>query len=177
MKETSAILRHATRLSLVVLDELGRGTSATEGEALATATLITLAQRCRNLFATHYHNINNDARVSEFVSKFHMPSEMECSNGHVKMFKLLPGPARKGSCGIYYAGKSGISERILHRATDISSSMESSGENEGDEGLHQEVLARVLQALRCTRNCTQGSLREYLHQAQEHVRTSIANES
>ena len=62
MVETSAVLQHATAASLVVIDELGRGTSTHDGAAIAHAVVHQLATRtrCRTLFATHHHRLVRD---------------------------------------------------------------------------------------------------------------------
>lgn len=58
LNETAAILKHCTKSSLVLLDELGRGTSTYDGTAIATAVVNFLAEtKCRTLFSTHYHNL------------------------------------------------------------------------------------------------------------------------
>uniref|UniRef100_A0A1A9WE19 DNA mismatch repair protein n=1 Tax=Glossina brevipalpis TaxID=37001 RepID=A0A1A9WE19_9MUSC len=69
LNETSLILRHATRNSLVLLDELGRGTATYDGTAIAASVVNFLADRqCRTLFSTHYHNLidffHNDKRIT-----------------------------------------------------------------------------------------------------------------
>ena len=65
LSETAAILQHATRHSLVLLDELGRGTAIYDGTAIVCAVVKELAEKikCRTLFSTHYHSL-----VEEFVS-------------------------------------------------------------------------------------------------------------
>jgi DNA mismatch repair protein MSH6 len=72
--ETAAILRAATRQSLVILDELGRGTSTFDGYAIAAAVLGRLVRRvgCRLLFATHYHPLTVEFRNCQDVQMGHM---------------------------------------------------------------------------------------------------------
>jgi DNA mismatch repair ATPase MutS len=73
MLETSAVLQHATAASLVVIDELGRGTSTHDGAAIAHAVVHQLASRvrCRTLFATHHHRLVCDF-ASASIQLMHM---------------------------------------------------------------------------------------------------------
>lgn len=72
--ETSSILRQATNKSLVILDELGRGTSTIDGHAIAFAVLQYLAEKkkCLTLFSTHYHMLSNEFRYHPFVDMYYM---------------------------------------------------------------------------------------------------------
>ena len=75
LQETSDILRHASRHSLVILDELGRGTSTFDGYSIAYAVIRHLAShvRCRTLFATHYHLLSDDVRtLGDGISVIHL---------------------------------------------------------------------------------------------------------
>ncbi|KAH8034010.1 hypothetical protein HPB51_018521 [Rhipicephalus microplus] len=74
VNETSAILQHATQHSLVLLDELGRGTSTHDGMALAHAVVQELAStiRCCTLFSTHYHHLVQNFRLHPAVQLAHM---------------------------------------------------------------------------------------------------------
>ena len=76
LAETSTILRHATKDSLVILDELGRGTSTFDGNAIAYAVTkhLTTAISCRALFATHYHTLCEDFAEDPKVALGHMVS-------------------------------------------------------------------------------------------------------
>lgn len=75
LSEASTILQHATRHSLVLLDELGRGTSTHDGNAIATAYVGKLTQmKCRTIFSTHYHNLVDRFAHNEHIQLGHMVS-------------------------------------------------------------------------------------------------------
>ena len=74
MEETKSILLSATNRSLVIIDELGRGTSTFDGYAIAKSVLRYLTDniKCRCLFATHYHMLLDDFRGANGISSYHM---------------------------------------------------------------------------------------------------------
>lgn len=74
LNETSTILKHATQHSLVIVDELGRGTATYDGTAIACAVVRALSRqiRCRTLFSTHYHSLVEEFSADENVRLGHM---------------------------------------------------------------------------------------------------------
>ena len=76
LSETCTILRHATRHSLVLVDELGRGTATYDGTAIACAVVGELSQqiKCRTLFSTHYHSLVEEFSADPNVRLGHMVS-------------------------------------------------------------------------------------------------------
>ena len=80
LSETSTILRHATRHSLVLVDELGRGTATYDGTAIACAVVGELSGhiKCRTLFSTHYHSLVEEFSADPNVRLGHMVSNLKC---------------------------------------------------------------------------------------------------
>ncbi|HLH60272.1 MAG TPA: DNA mismatch repair protein MutS [Ktedonobacteraceae bacterium] len=130
MVETANILHHATPRSLVILDEIGRGTSTYDGLAIARAVVEYLHnnRRCgaRTLFATHYHELVEVARMLPRVRCLNVAVTEE--EGHVVfLHKIVPGGADK-SYGVHVAQLAGIPRPVIHRAEEILEELERKGE-------------------------------------------------
>jgi DNA mismatch repair protein MutS len=117
MKETSNVLRRATRRSLVVLDEIGRGTSTYDGLAIAWAVAEHLhdAIACRALFATHYHELTELAAARVGTCENWSVSAREHEGEVVFLHKLQSGAASR-SYGVACARLAGLPEPVLARA-------------------------------------------------------------
>ncbi|HEY4116844.1 MAG TPA: DNA mismatch repair protein MutS, partial [Byssovorax sp.] len=124
MRETAAILRGATRRSLVVLDEIGRGTSTYDGLAIAWAVAEHLHDvvGCRALFATHYHELTELAKTSSGVAN-HSVAAREHGDDIVFLHRLAKGPASR-SYGVAVARLAGVPESVVARARAILASLE-----------------------------------------------------
>jgi DNA mismatch repair protein MutS len=119
MREAAHILAHATHRSLVVIDELGRGTATTDGQSLAQAILeqLALAVGCRTLFATHYHEITVLEGRSPLISNLSVGS-VEDEGRVVFTHAIQNGPAPR-SYGLEVAKLSGLPGAVLGRAEQI----------------------------------------------------------
>ena len=139
MTETSAILHNATRRSLVVLDEIGRGTSTFDGLSIAWAVAEHLHDQvgCRTLFATHYHELQDLARERPRVRNLTV-AVREVGDRVVFLRKLVAGGASR-SYGIEVAKLAGLPAEVLARAREILRNLEAL---EVDEGGHAN-LARA----------------------------------
>ncbi len=116
MREAASILRGATRRSLVVLDEIGRGTSTYDGLAIAWAIAEHLhdAVGCRALFATHYHELCELAETRAGAVNWNVAAK-EFGDDVVFLHKLVPGSANR-SYGVAVARLAGVPEIVLARA-------------------------------------------------------------
>jgi DNA mismatch repair protein MutS len=119
MVETAAILAQATERSFVILDEVGRGTSTYDGLALAWAVVEAVHEvnRCRCLFATHYHELARLAESCEALSLHHVRAR-EWKGELVLLHELAEGPADR-SYGLAVARLAGVSAPVLKRARTI----------------------------------------------------------
>jgi DNA mismatch repair protein MutS len=119
MREAAHILTHATERSLVVIDELGRGTATTDGQSLAQAVLeqLALTLGCRTLFATHYHEITVLEGCSSRIQNLSVGS-IEEEGRVVFTHAIQRGPAPR-SYGLEVAKLSGLPDSVLQRATEI----------------------------------------------------------
>lgn len=127
MRETAEILNKATRRSLIILDEIGRGTSTFDGLSIAWAVAEHLDQRvgARTLFATHYHELTALSDSSEHAVNVSVSAE-EVGNDVVFLHRLVPGPASR-SYGVAVARLAGLPESVLARARALLEMLESGG--------------------------------------------------
>ncbi len=125
MTETARILNTATERSLVILDEIGRGTSTYDGVSLAWAIVEYIHNRlgCRTLFATHYHELTELADSLSGVVNLNVDVK-EWNDKIVFLHKIVPGAADK-SYGIHVAQLAGVPAEVNRRASDILSQLES----------------------------------------------------
>jgi DNA mismatch repair protein MutS len=123
MVESANILNHSTGRSLVILDEVGRGTSTFDGLAIAWAMIENLADvGAKTLFATHYHQLNSLAEQLPAIANFRVAVE-EIGDDIVWTHKVLPGGTDR-SYGIHVARMAGVPGSVLKRATQILEDLE-----------------------------------------------------
>lgn len=127
MSETATILNQADERSFVILDEIGRGTATFDGLSIAWAVLEYLnnINRCRGLFATHYHELNEAVSKLSGVSS-HTMQIKEFEGEVIFLHKVDKGTADK-SYGIHVAKIAGIPEAVISRASQILEAFESDG--------------------------------------------------
>jgi DNA mismatch repair protein MutS len=130
MTETANIINNATKKSLVILDEVGRGTSTYDGLALAWAITEYIANKikCRTLFATHYHELTELAELFTNVKNCNV-AVREWMDEVVFLHKILPGGTDK-SYGIHVAKLAGVPKSILERSKEILEELESTFQKE-----------------------------------------------
>ena len=124
MVETAAILAQASERSFVILDEVGRGTSTYDGLALAwaVAEAVHSANRCRCLFATHYHELARLAETCEALSLHHVRAR-EWKGDLVLLHELAEGPADR-SYGLAVARLAGVPAAVVARARTVLEKLE-----------------------------------------------------
>jgi DNA mismatch repair protein MutS len=164
MTEASSIINNATDRSLVLLDELGRGTSTYDGLAIAWALIEYIngvkGKKARTLFATHYHELIDLADRTEGIVNLQVAVK-QWEDSIVFLYKIEPGGC-DDSYGVQVAGLAGLPARVLDRAREILARLEaghspvdktSSGERAGTtyqislfspkEGRLREMLKKV----------------------------------
>jgi DNA mismatch repair protein MutS len=126
MVETANLLNHATSRSLLVLDEVGRGTSTYDGISIAWAVVEHIHNhprlRCRTLFATHYHELTQLAAVLPHVRNYNVAVAEE-RDKVVFLRRIVPGGADR-SYGIHVAQLAGLPKPVIHRAEEILDELE-----------------------------------------------------
>ncbi len=150
MRETANILCSATSRSLVILDEVGRGTSTFDGLAIAWAVAEHLDQviQCRSLFATHYHELTQLADESQTAENYSV-SAREQEGEVIFLHRVTHGSASR-SYGVAVAQLAGLPEAVLARARSLLQALES-------EKVHANALSDFPEASRPQMELFQGS--------------------
>jgi DNA mismatch repair protein MutS len=148
MLETANILHNATRHSLVILDEVGRGTSTFDGISLAWAITELLATGCgcRTLFATHYHELTELGELLEPVFNLNV-AVREYEDQVVFLHRIIPGAADR-SYGLHVAKLAGIPREVLERANAVLSELEKTFSRESQRPVLAAVQRRRQRQLR-----------------------------
>jgi len=130
MVEMANILNHATERSLLILDEIGRGTSTYDGISIAWSVVEYLHNhprlRCKTLFATHYHELTELESVLPRVRNYNV-AVAKSGDRLVFTHHIVPGGADR-SYGIHVAQMAGIPRAVVHRAEEILEDLEGEGQ-------------------------------------------------
>jgi len=181
MKETANILHHATERSLILLDEVGRGTSTFDGISIAWAVaeaLHDMEWRPRTLFATHYHELTDLVQTKERIRNYNFA--VKEWRGDIIFLRSLAEGASSHSYGIHVARLAGLPTAVIERAKEILARLEGSQvklETAGSDasaqmalfGLPDDRLRKRLGALE-TSNMTPIEALNILHQLSEEAK-------
>ena len=140
MTEVAQMLKNATANSLLVLDEIGRGTSTYDGMSIARAVLEYCADKkrlgCKTLFATHYHELTAVEQEIEGVKNYHIAAKKRADD-IVFLRKIVSGGADQ-SYGIEVAKLAGVPDKVIRRAKDILGELEHQGGITRSSVVHNE---------------------------------------
>lgn len=149
MNETASILNNLSDRSLVLLDEIGRGTSTYDGISIAWAIAEYLHEnpkaKAKTLFATHYHELNEMHKKFERIKNFNV-SVKEIGSKILFMRKLVPGGSEH-SFGIHVAKLAGMPSQVLSRAEMMLKELEQSHDMVEETGVKKKMKAKVKEAV------------------------------
>jgi DNA mismatch repair protein MutS len=143
MNETASIINNLTKRSLILLDEIGRGTSTYDGISIAWSIaefLHNSVHQPKTLFATHYHELNELENKLPGIKNFHVTNK-EVGNKIIFLRKLAPGGSIH-SFGIHVARMAGMPPQLIDRANEILKQLEDS--REGGEGIRLDEHVKNL---------------------------------
>lgn len=141
MNETASILNNLSERSLILLDEIGRGTSTYDGISIAWAIAEYIHNspfKPKTLFATHYHELNDMANAFDRVYNYNV-SIKEINKKIIFIRKLEPGGSNH-SFGIHVAKMAGMPQKVVNKATEIMTRLENSQRNQSDSTTIKEVV-------------------------------------
>ncbi|KAA3458880.1 DNA mismatch repair protein MSH6 isoform X2 [Gossypium australe] len=186
LSETALMLSSATQHSLVALDELGRGTSTSDGQAIAESVLEHFVHKvqCRGMFSTHYHRLAVDYRNNSKVSLCHMACQVgngvEGAEEVTFLYRLTPGACPK-SYGVNVARIAGLPDSVLQTAASKSREFEAVYGKHRSKGSEDKlpmqssldgmvVFIRELISLTRLKTCEEGTCIRSLTQLQQRAR-------
>jgi DNA mismatch repair protein MutS len=141
MNETASILNNLSEKSLILLDEIGRGTSTYDGISIAWSIAEYLHEhpkfRAKTLFATHYHELNEMAVTMPRIKNFHV-SVKEHGNKVIFLRKLVPGGSEH-SFGIHVAKMAGMPKEVLRKANEVLEQLEKMHKETGNKSGKKSV--------------------------------------
>lgn len=146
MNEAANILNNISDRSLILLDEIGRGTSTYDGVSIAWAIAEYLHQhptQAKTLFATHYHELNEMTVNFERIKNFHV-SIQENKGNIIFMRKLLPGGSEH-SFGIHVAKLAGMPSKVVNRANEVLKTLEKTRSQSGSKDSAKAITEENLQ--------------------------------
>ena len=146
MNEAANILNNISDRSLILLDEIGRGTSSYDGVSIAWAIAEYLHQhptQAKTLFATHYHELNEMTVNFERIKNFHV-SIQENKGNIIFMRKLLPGGSEH-SFGIHVAKLAGMPSKVVNRANEVLKTLEKSRSQSGSKDSAKAITDENMQ--------------------------------
>lgn len=144
MTETAAILHNATEQSLIIMDEIGRGTSTFDGLALAFSCAEYLAQQVKayTLFATHYFELTNLTEESTVINNCHVDAK-EHNDSIVFLYTVKPGPANQ-SYGIQVAQLAGVPKPVIQRAREKLNELEKNSAHANHDPVNPHINSQKL---------------------------------
>ena len=146
MNETASILNNVSDRSLILLDEIGRGTSTYDGISIAWAITEFLHEhptKAKTLFATHYHELNEMTTTFERIKNFNV-SVKELKDTIIFLRKLVSGGSNH-SFGIHVAKLAGMPSMVIHRANKILEKLEKNNKNEAVKGALKQTQEEEMQ--------------------------------
>ena len=146
MNETASILNNISEKSLVLLDEIGRGTSTYDGISIAWAITEYLHEhpaRPKTLFATHYHELNEMGETFKRIKNYNV-SVKELKDNVLFLRKLIPGGSAH-SFGIHVAKMAGMPQQVLSRANKILKKLEASHQMEDSGAILKNTAEKEMQ--------------------------------
>jgi len=174
MKETANILHHATSRSLILLDEVGRGTSTFDGISIAWAVAESLHDvdcRPRTLFATHYHELTDLAQSKERLKNYNFA--VKEWHGEIIFLRNLVEGAASHSYGIHVARLAGMPLNVIARAKEILARLEGSHDRKVDDFELRDLTLRAVPAQMGLFNSPDDVLRDRLSRLDLSIMTPI----